>query len=453
MPSQANESEEEETSYHADYLPDVDYNGYEFGIVGYDEYPSDIEEPTGNVINDAIYERNRMIEEKYNIRISQTSYPYAQNGTVAELMKKGGLSSTDDFDLYNVVFANAYAGVIGGYVPTASSFPVIDLSKPWYYTALNERLNINGIQLLAYTAFDKNPGGRCIVFNTKIVSDLNLESPYKLVDDGAWTYDKVYEMALAAVSDVDGSGSFDEADQYGFISSTDDMTDFAYYGSGILLVDFSEGMPKISENEKLYDMFSKITEYKVQSGFLFDVFKVYGMKTESQAKGLALFKSGHSLFTLVASSSLTTMGDMEDDYGITPYPKLSEAQSQYLNPPDGSRITVPLGCSKDLERVCVIKEALSVESMNINYPAYYEVSLKNRYVRDSESVRMLEIITRSVIYDVGAAMDYSSIRGPWMDTFSKGSTDYISAVERNAKAAARVMDKMAENIEALSKGN
>ena len=48
-----------------------------------------------------------------------------------------------------------------------------------------------------------------------------------------------------------------------------------------------------------------------------------------------------------------------------------------------------------------IVEALSAESHKKLVPAYYEVSLKTKYSRDEESVRMLDLIFEGVVYDFG----------------------------------------------------
>jgi len=68
------QTEEEPTKYTADYLPDTDYNGDSFRIAAYEEYPLHMEEGSGNIIDDAIYERNALAEEKYNITLGKTRY-------------------------------------------------------------------------------------------------------------------------------------------------------------------------------------------------------------------------------------------------------------------------------------------------------------------------------------------------------------------------------------------
>ena len=87
--------------------------------------------------------------------------------------------------------------------------------------------------------------------------------------------------------------------------------------------------------------------------------------------------------------------------------------------------------------------------MNIYYPAYYEISLKNRYVRDEDSIWMLEIITQANTYDVGAALDYNAIRGPWLECLQKGRNDFASVVAKKLPKAQKVIDKLLENIEEI----
>ena len=435
---------ETELHYSADYLPDVSYDGYEFKIVAYDEYPADQQEENGNLINDAIFQRNRLVEERYGIRIAETRYPYAEYSEVFGLLRNAALAQTDDYDLYTVVFPNAYSGIIERVIPVASSLPVIDMSQPWYYKQINDGMAVNGIVLAAYTAFDKSPGGQLIIFNKNMTTALQLESPYSLADEGKWTYEKFYSMGEAARSDLNGDGQMNEEDRFAMCLMIDDITDFAYYGSGEKLVDFSGEVPEVSQKESLFDMFTGMNEF-LNSGNILTL----PLEASSADKALGLFKSGHSLFHKAKTSMLVQLGDMEDDYGIVTYPKWTEAQENYFNGIDGSLIALPAVTASDMERTCVIKEALSVESMNIYYPAYYEISLKNRYVRDEDSIRMLEIITKANTYDVGAALDYNAIRGPWMNCLQNGSGDFASAVAKNLKMANKAIEKLIENTDAI----
>jgi len=91
---------------------------------------------------------------------------------------------------------------------------------------------------------------------------------------------------------------------------------------------------------------------------------------------------------------------------------------------------------------------MAAESLNIVRPAYYENALKNRYVRDETSVEMLEIITSSVVADLGQSPWWDIVRAPWQDTLQKPSADFASAVAKNMpkseKAITDLLDMIAD---------
>ncbi len=439
----AAETEPELTKHVADYLPDKDYAGYEYRIVEYEEWPAHVDEPSGDVVDDAIYQRNALIEETYNIAFSTTPYLFTDYEKVTTLVQNAGRAQSDDFDLASLVFRGAYNNVLEGFVPAASQMPVIDMSKPWHNQTTNDGITIDGVALLDFTAFDLNPGGSGLIFNKRIATDLGMEDPYTMVRDGTWTCDVVYKMAEQAILDLNGDGQMTVDDRFGFITEWDRIGFVAYFGTGNLLVDIIDGVPVASQSEKLIDAFSKCVDYLKIDGMMLDTFKEYGTAESSRVEGYNLFKQGNSMFIITGTNVLTSMGDMEDDYGLVPLPKWDEAQEKYYAAFDRDVVAVPLSCSADLERVCVIKEALAVESLNMVYPAYYENALKNRYVRDQDSIEMMEIITAGVINDLGQQPWWNIVRNPWQDTLQKKSTDFASAVQKNMpKSEAAIADLM-----------
>ncbi|MHC1694800.1 MAG: hypothetical protein AB9835_05950 [Eubacteriales bacterium] len=97
-------------------LPDADYEGYDFRflhweIAGWgDNFKSrDLyaESETGESINDAVYKRNRYIEDKYNIKISLITQDI---GVLGNTVKTSVLSNDNAFD---VVYARGFGGLHG----------------------------------------------------------------------------------------------------------------------------------------------------------------------------------------------------------------------------------------------------------------------------------------------------------------------------------------------------
>ena len=437
---------ETEFRYAADYLPKVTYDGYSYRIHAFEENPAHADEPSGDIIDDAIYQRNMLIEEQYDISFDQTLYPYTDYTKVSEFIRNAGRAQSDDTDLAYMSFRDTYNLVLEGYVPAASSLPVVDLTQPWYMQVINDSLTVDGITLMAYSAMDTNPGGTCIFFNKQLVENLNLDDPYELVKNGTWTIEKNYKMAEAAINDLNGDGQMTVEDRFGYITEWDRISLVAYYGTGNLLVDVIDGVPVASQKEVLFDAFQLCHSYCQINGFMLDTFKQFGAAESSRFAGAELFKQGNGLFLCNGTRLLPTMGDMEDDYGIVPLPKWSEDQDRYYSMQDGYGISVPLACSTDLERVCVIKEAMAAESLNIVRPAYYENALKNRYVRDETSVEMLDIITNGNVADLGQSPWWDIVRAPWQDTLQKASPDFASAVTKNMPKCEKAIGDLMELI-------
>ena len=82
--------------------------------------------------------------------------------------------------------------------------------------------------------------------------------------------------------------------------------------------------------------------------------------------------------------------DMKSDFVIIPTPKLDESQEDYFIRPDTTKLMVIPSNAPDTERTSVIIEALSYEGYTYLRPLYYETMLKNKYLRDEESVEMLD---------------------------------------------------------------
>ena len=94
------------------------------------------------------------------------------------------------------------------------------------------------------------------------------------------------------------------------------------------------------------------------------------------------------------------MRDFTDDYGILPMPKYDEKQEGYytLATDSYSQVSVPVTC-EDTEMVSAFLEMAAEQSYKKVTPAYFDTALKGKYMRDSESGRMLDIIVEGAWYD------------------------------------------------------
>ena len=98
--------------------------------------------------------------------------------------------------------------------------------------------------------------------------------------------------------------------------------------------------------------------------------------------------------------SASLLKDMAADYGIIPYPKFDEGIESYgaLAHDSAQLVSVVVSC-KNVDMVSAVLEALAAENYRTVTPAYYEIALKTKYVRDDISGQIIDLIHDSSTTD------------------------------------------------------
>ena len=420
-------------------LPEADYEGYNFRA--YVPTPNvwasctfNIEEVTGDTVNDAIYERNRTIEEEFNVILTETDIgPYDK---LENIFKQSVSAGTDDFDICVQIDRYAFGLATGGYVLSADNLPYIDLTKPWYMHDVMNSMSLGG-RIFIIESNENMSLYECtdvLFFNKKIINDLGLDVPYDLVNNGTWTYDKFFDLSRAAALDIDGDGTMTEADRYGIISEDSTFFRNIWESSGIQsIVKDSEDrfVLNLSGNEKLSNILEKCHNN------LYGEEKIY-LSNGDQAKTLQLFENNLALFHGSMLIRTKEMRAMETDFGIIPYPKYDESQSRYYVRSGGGWPKIVPVHAKNPERTSVIIEGLAAESRNTTVPAFKEVNLRTKITRDNESAEMLDLIFESGFGDVGTFL-WLDIRDGLVNVV-KGTNNYTSMVESKAPAFEKLLN-------------
>jgi hypothetical protein len=123
------------------------------------------------------------------------------------------------------------------------------------------------------------------------------------------------------------------------------------------------------------------------------------------------FVEGRELFYMCGLIHAASFRVMEDEFGILPIPKFSEAQDRYYHTVSVGNISVmciPNGV-EGIEDVGLIISAIAELSEHKLTPAFYDVQLKYRDTRDEDSAEMLDIIFSSRTFDLGATFGWGGI--------------------------------------------
>jgi len=423
----------------------VAYGGYEFRIVtprngSYDNLislESDAEQESGETLPDAIYKRNRIIEERYDIKFNQITLE--DYDACLQRFTRSTKSDSDDFDLCMLLPRYAWAQSLEGAIVKTADLPYLDISQPWYIKSVNDEMSIGGKLFFAYSNECLNllENTSCILFNKKLVENLALENLYNLVKEGKWTIDKFFALARAGTADLDGDGLMTENDQYGILSYPSEFLPNFLSSSGVRTVGKDENDLHIfvGQNEKLYDIMGKVCDnlysgQKIYFDGYFDQSSAFG--SDLVAISVNQFAAGHGLFISNCLRAVPALRAMETDFGILPFPKYDEAQAQYYSRTGRGWINSVPVTAPDLSRTSVVMEALAVESKNLTIPAYYEVALRTKFLRDDESEEMLLIIENHRFVDVGDNIYGDIVIGDMLNGIIQNkNVDFVSAIEKN----------------------
>nr|MCR5681158.1 hypothetical protein [Clostridiales bacterium] len=149
---------------------------------------------------------------------------------------------------------------------------------------------------------------------------------------------------------------------------------------------------------------------------------------------------------------VSSLADMESDYGVLPYPMLNEAQGSY-----GTRVqdALSLWCipidAKDPDMSAAVMEALAAQSWRTVTPAYFDIALKSRYSRDPETSAMMDLIKDSVYINFESLYN-RAIGQPWFvlrNLMPQKDKNFASYWASNKKLLAKNLDKAIKKLKDL----
>ena len=416
----------------SDDLGKYDFGGRSFSIYTRTTplfYPYlDRQEATGDTIDDAVYNRNRKLEERFNFSFDEQYYDYTVEGNDAP--RKLLLAGDDTYQLYVGRCVHMFNYASEGYFYKIDDLTAINTEKPYWNSQLYDNLSIGNAHYFAVgdfniSAFDFT---HVLLFNKKMIDDLNLGDIYSTVLDGKWTFDRFGEMSRAAVSDVNGDSVMDENDQYGYTSLGKQVLPGFWIAGGALSMKKDDGQLVYTAptDQKFIDVCQKVFEITWNDNIWHRVPITVDREEEMQ-----MFCDGKALFTDSSCFQISLTRDAATDFGIIPYPKYDETQDKYYSRIEGCELFgVPL-TNTDPEMTSVILEAMACESRKIVIPAYYEVALKVKFTRDEESSKMLDIAFENRVFDYGDTILCEEFRdGVMRQAFAKDNRDIVSTLTK-----------------------
>ena len=436
-----------------DIPDDLDLGGQEVtflvisgGFNGADWESQDIfqEEDSTDPIASAVYRRNMTLQDKYHCTIAQV-----ESATTGGDAKKAINSGSDEYQVLMCDTKSTLSLVQSCLLKDLNSLENIDTSQPWWDQNLVKNCSMGGKLFFATgdISIMDNDATWVMMFNKKTIIDLDLESPYDLVNNNQWTFDKMFEMMQQAHSD-NGNGKVDyDEDKFGFVTHNSSLGAF-YYAAGLQVIEKdADDMPIFPEQNAEYVNLVLDKSIKIWTD------KTICWSADRDGYGAVelqqIFEEGRGLFLGEVMQLVFRLRTMDIDFGLIPFPKYDSNQKNYGHfvHQTTALLSIPVSC-KNVEKIAAFVEAMACESMYTLTPAYYETALEGKYFRDPESKEMLDIILQSRTFDLGSThmFDWGGIASVFTQLLSKGSNAYASNYQKKIKAARNRLTKDLDKI-------
>ena len=412
------------------------YDGERFAILTtkHNEWEHVVMEPNGEIVNDAVCNRNLAAENLLDIEIEYIVElgNWDERNEYCNLIRSDVMANAKAYDLVTGVTVCMMPLTLEKVFLSSNELENVNIENPWWVNNMMEDIGLNGklYGLLGDACINLYTDLAVFYFNVNILDEYNLENPYEIVRAGNWTVDKLSEMVKVASLDVDGNGKMEaDSDRFGMMGFTTVNRSFIT-GAEIQIIPIIEGEPVVADlSERLVSLYEKLYRLCVESDSYITVIGDY-------TQNATHFLNGQTLFIDNWLRAIDLFRDMEDDFGIIPYPKFEDVQKSYHTQigTSTSMLFVPI-TAKNAELSSKVEETISYYGWKDVVPAYYEVALKGKYTRDEDVKDMLDIIRSS------AQMNFTFAYSTMFSPFPNLLTEFRDKSENNNIASIYASNK------------
>ena len=206
-----------------------------------------------------------------------------------------------------------------------------------------------------------------------------------------------------------------------------------------------DGKPALNmENDRFYTSVDKLASFHGTEGACIELNK---NATEHYEE---VFRLGRAMFTCAQLKASTKYREVEFTYGIVPMPKYDEEQTEYHNyrTTNVQLTSIPV-TNSNAEETAVILDAMAYLAYRDILPTYWNVNMQHKQLRNEDSIEMLEIISRTRSFNMGAAFTWTSnLTSKLESAILSGNNDVASLIagfkESIAQSIRNSMDLMAK---------
>ncbi len=354
---------------------------------------------TTSELDQKVYFRNREVERKMGVALM---FITDSQEKVQSAVKTAVASNTQDtYDLVINHGRSIFHGAESGYYLDWNTMPTINLDAPWWSQNIKSAWTTPSGKLYAANgdiSYLSIGAANCMYFNKDLITNAQAISPYSYVKENNWTFETFFRSAREVGASIDGE------EGYGYVSQIWRGPVDALYASGrSTIVINKDGTFEVGiENEISYNAIDAFTSFLKES---------CATSEDDLGKARKLFTD--KLAVYFDDNIKVAASDYKDiNFGILPFPKYDSNVSDYQSLVGSGTDTfaIPVNTSENnRQRIGDVVECLAYIGYTEVVPYYFDTLVSTRSVKDTESRESLEIIRRTLHFDVGHYLNPGSI--------------------------------------------
>jgi ABC-type glycerol-3-phosphate transport system substrate-binding protein len=409
----------------------------------------DWDELSGEMLADAMYNRNRFVEEALNCLMEVS---YSQEITKLE---QSVISGSGDVDLTYGLLSNGGNLLQKGYLTPFNKLETTDMTKPYWDQGSQKDLMIMGQMYFGFVdfGFDHYDSMTVLFYNGALLTQYRLEDPQELFLSEEWTIDKMLEQLKAVSTDLDGDGKYTlKKDVFGLVGREYYFQPMQF-ASGVSLVSWNESERTFSLNmaeEHFVDISTAIAGVYSRANAFTDY------SNYDQAR--VAFSDGRALYYSRLLGDFRQLREVEDDYGVVCFPRYKydgSESSYYVQNPTTLFLPLVIGDDNgdrepDFNEIGIFLEAQGAYTYDETLSVYIENAVIGKGMRDEKSAEMVRIMMTNRSFDLTCAYNFPSIASNYAACVTKDGNFASTAkkLERNFnKSANKIVDEIEKNLE------
>jgi len=392
--------------YVDDIADDVDFDGATVKFMWWAENEEFAEEQNGEVVNDALFDRDLSVETRLNVDIVNIgeSYTWDTKDVYLGKIRSSVMANDGAYDVASGQYATLPGLVPEGNFTDMTKLSYLDFSKPYWVQQLIEETSIDGKLFLASGDITKITitNTFCLLYNESLRQDLGVEDLTEAVKNGTWTRDKMDAAIAGAYTDLDGDNLPSAGDRYGIAFRDDNTITPFIQAFDLRITTMKDGYPELSFNDEktisVYEYMVNLIHHSPDA-----MVDLLSKDVFTSAEINSNMLSGNVLFFVGTFGDAKNLTEVDYDFGLLPLPKWDENQEKYQSALGESNTLFGILTScANKDATAAALEMMAAESYRLVTPALYEITLKTRYAADSEMSQMFDLIRDGVTFNFGS---------------------------------------------------